>query len=78
MLNDYIQKHRLPVPEYSAVYSPDSVGYIGIVKLGGVEYQSPPDKNKRALNLAARAALVSRGIIRDEKVPPPPVSSGVS
>ena len=79
MLNDYIQKHRLPVPVYSAEYSPDSVGYIGIVKLGGVEYQSPPDKNKkRALNLAARAALVSRGIIKDEKVPPPPVSSGVS
>ena len=79
VLNDFVQKQRLPLPIFTADYPENSVGYIGIVTLDGVEYRSPPDKNKkRALNLAAREALVSHGVIRDAEPPLPSVQSNVS
>uniref|UniRef100_A0A1X7VG01 DRBM domain-containing protein n=1 Tax=Amphimedon queenslandica TaxID=400682 RepID=A0A1X7VG01_AMPQE len=79
VLNDYVQKQRLPLPLFTTEYPENSLGYIGIVTLDGVEYRSPPDKNKkRALNLAAREALVSHGVIRDAEPSLPSVQSNVS
>lgn len=79
VLNDYVQKQRLPLPLFTTEYPENSLGYIGIVTLDGVQYRSPPDKNKkRALNLAAREALVSHGVIRDAEPPLPSVQSNVS
>ena len=59
ILNEYCQKHYLPLPEYSTEYPESSLGYIAVVDVCGKQYRSTVQmaKKKAEQNAAGKAAL---------------------
>ena len=62
LLNEFCQKSKLPLPEYTTLSPIDCVGYVSLVKVNGKTFQSTVEPNKkRAEQLAAKSALEDFG-----------------
>ena len=59
MVNEYCQKHNLPLPEYETDYASDSIGFVSVLNACDKEYQSDSKstKKKAEQNAAGKAAL---------------------
>ena len=59
MMNEYCQKHYLPLPEYETDYASDSIGFVSVLNVCDKEYQSDSKstKKKAEQNAAGKAAL---------------------
>ena len=66
-LNEYCQKHYLPLPVYETEYPEDSTGYIAVVKVCQKEYISTVEMAKKsAEQKAAGLAALDLGIVQIE------------
>ena len=59
VVNEYCQKHYLPLPEYVTEFPADSTGFVSVLTVCDKEYRSKPmaAKKKAEQNAAGKAAL---------------------
>lgn len=68
ILNEYCQKHYIPLPQYETEYPEDSTGYIAVVKVCGKEYCSTVEMAKKmAEQKAAGKAALDLGLVKVEE-----------